>query len=86
MIENDKNEKEKTEAKNSLEEYIYTIRDEVNSQYEAYVSKEAIFILKISIKRRISPQRFYISSIQILKLQHLISKIKFKTIYLNTVS
>ncbi len=51
MIENDKNEREKTEAKNSLEEYIYKIKDDVTSQYEAYISKEAILILKNSIKR-----------------------------------
>ena len=41
MIQQDKKEKERSEAKNSVEEYIYEIRDKLSNEYEAFILPEA---------------------------------------------
>ena len=43
MIQQDKKEKERSEAKNSVEEYIYEIRDKLSNEYEAFILPEAWF-------------------------------------------
>ena len=40
MIAQDRLEKEKSDAKNSVEEYVYDMRDKVYSMYEEFVSEE----------------------------------------------
>jgi len=40
MIQQDKKEKERSEAKNSVEEYIYEIRDKLSNEYEAFILPE----------------------------------------------
>jgi len=40
MIQQDKKEKERSEAKNSVEEYIYEIRDKLSNEYERFILEE----------------------------------------------
>jgi heat shock protein 4 len=37
MIQQDKKEKERSEAKNSVEEYIYEIREKLSNEYERFI-------------------------------------------------
>ena len=46
MISQDRKEKERSEAKNSVEEYIYEIRDKLSNEFERFVLPEVDFILK----------------------------------------
>lgn len=41
MIQNDRKEKERSEAKNSVEEYIYEMRDKLSNEYEKYILEDA---------------------------------------------
>ncbi len=38
MIQNDKQERDKAEARNSVEEYVYDMREKVSDKYEQYIS------------------------------------------------
>lgn len=40
MIQQDRKEKERSEAKNSVEEYIYEIRDKLSNEYEKFCQEE----------------------------------------------
>jgi len=40
MIQQDRKEKERSEAKNSVEEYIYDIRDKLSNEYDRFVSED----------------------------------------------
>ena len=40
MIAQDRLEKEKSDARNGVEEYVYDMREKVYSMYEEYVSEE----------------------------------------------
>lgn len=40
MIMQDKKEKERSEAKNLVEEYVYEIRDKLSNEYESYITPE----------------------------------------------
>jgi heat shock protein 4 len=40
MIQQDRKEKERSEAKNSVEEYIYEIRDKLSNEYEHHITEE----------------------------------------------
>ena len=40
MIQQDRKEKERSEAKNSVEEYIYEIRDKLANEYEKFIYEE----------------------------------------------
>lgn len=40
MIQQDRKEKERSEAKNSVEEYIYEVRDKLSNEYEKFVSED----------------------------------------------
>lgn len=40
MIQQDRKEKERSEAKNSVEEYIYEIRDKLSNEYEKFILEE----------------------------------------------
>lgn len=40
MIQQDKKEKERSEAKNSVEEYIYEIREKLSNEYERFILEE----------------------------------------------
>jgi molecular chaperone DnaK (HSP70) len=42
MIQQDKKEKERSEAKNSVEEYIYEARDKLSGDYERFISEDVI--------------------------------------------
>ena len=44
MISQDRKEKERSEAKNSVEEYIYEIRDKLSNEFERFVLPEVDFI------------------------------------------
>ena len=43
MISNDKLEKDRANAKNAVEEYVYEMRDKLSSEYEPYVKPEVSF-------------------------------------------
>ena len=43
MIAQDKLEKERADAKNAVEEYVYDMRDKLSGQYEKFI-KEAVRI------------------------------------------
>lgn len=49
MIMQDRLEKEKADAKNSVEEYVYYMRDKICSEYEAYMKEDdrSSFMLKL---------------------------------------
>jgi hypothetical protein len=40
MISQDRKEKERSEAKNSVEEYIYELRDKLSNEFERFVLPE----------------------------------------------
>ena len=40
MIQQDRKEKERSEAKNSVEEYIYDIRDKLSNEFEQFVTED----------------------------------------------
>lgn len=40
MIMQDKLEKERNDAKNAVEEYVYEMRDKLSGEYEKFVSEE----------------------------------------------
>ena len=40
MIANDRLENERANAKNAVEEYVYAMRDKLNTEYEPYVKEE----------------------------------------------
>jgi hypothetical protein len=40
MIQQDRKEKEIAEAKNSVEEYIYDMRDKLSNEYEKFAKPE----------------------------------------------
>ena len=40
MIQQDRKEKERAEAKNSVEEYIYEMRDKLSGDYEKFILEE----------------------------------------------
>jgi heat shock protein 4 len=40
MINQDRKEKERSEAKNSVEEYIYDMRDKLSNEYEKFILEE----------------------------------------------
>jgi hypothetical protein len=44
MIQQDKKEKERSEAKNSVEEYIYEIREKLSNEYERFILEEVKFL------------------------------------------
>ena len=43
MIQQDRKEKERSEAKNSVEEYIYEIRDKLSNEYERHITEEVSY-------------------------------------------
>lgn len=43
MIQQDKKEKERSEAKNAVEEYIYEMRDKLSNDYERFIIEEVKF-------------------------------------------
>ena len=47
MIMQDKLEKERADAKNSVEEYVYDMRDKLYSTYEDFVKEGVRFVIKI---------------------------------------
>ena len=48
MVIQDRREKERSEAKNSVEEYIYEIRDKLSNEFERFVQPKVIR-LKINV-------------------------------------
>ena len=40
MIQQDRKEKERSESKNSVEEYIYETREKLSSDYERFILEE----------------------------------------------
>ncbi len=40
MIQQDTKEKERSEAKNSVEEYIYEVREKLSNEYEKYIHED----------------------------------------------
>lgn len=40
MIMQDKKEKERSEAKNLVEEYVYDVRDKLSNEYEQFITEE----------------------------------------------
>ena len=40
MIQQDRKEKERSEAKNSVEEYIYDMREKLSNEYEKFILDE----------------------------------------------
>lgn len=40
MIQQDRKEKERSEAKNSVEEYIYEAREKLSNEYERYIQED----------------------------------------------
>lgn len=40
MIQNDKQERDKAEARNSVEEYVYDMREKLCDRYEKFVTEE----------------------------------------------
>ena len=40
MIANDRKEKERSEAKNSVEEYVYEMREKLSNEYERFSTEE----------------------------------------------
>lgn len=46
MITQDRKEKERSEAKNSVEEYIYEIRDKLSNEFDKFVLPEVCVHLR----------------------------------------
>ena len=44
MISQDRLEKERADSKNSVEEYVYDIRDKLGNEYEAYLLEDVSII------------------------------------------
>lgn len=44
MIQQDRKEKERSEAKNSVEEYIYEAREKLSNEYERYIQEDVCYI------------------------------------------
>lgn len=59
MIMQDKLEKERNDAKNAVEEYVYEMRDKLGGEYEKFVSED------VSISH--SVPTYYVCSVSILK-------------------
>lgn len=51
MIQQDRKEKERSEAKNSVEEYIYEMRDKLSNEYEKYILPD-VSITFINLKKK----------------------------------
>jgi hypothetical protein len=47
MIQQDRKEKERSEAKNSVEEYIYELRDKLSNEFERFVLPEVYFFISL---------------------------------------
>lgn len=45
MIMQDKLEKERNDAKNAVEEYVYEMRDKLSGEYEKFVSEDVSLLL-----------------------------------------
>lgn len=45
MIQQDRKEKERSEAKNSVEEYIYETREKLSSDYEKFIPEDVVFFV-----------------------------------------
>jgi heat shock protein 4 len=45
MIMQDKLEKERNDAKNAVEEYVYEMRDKLSGEYEKFVSEDVSALL-----------------------------------------
>lgn len=45
MIMQDKLEKERNDAKNAVEEYVYEMRDKLSGEYEKFVSEDVSVLL-----------------------------------------
>ncbi len=43
MIQQDRKEKERSEAKNSVEEYIYDMREKLSNEYEKFILEDVKF-------------------------------------------
>lgn len=48
MIMQDKLEKERNDAKNNLEEYVYEMRDKLHGMFEKFISESVSTVLKQS--------------------------------------
>lgn len=48
MIMQDKLEKERNDAKNSVEEYVYDMRDKLHGMYEKFISESVSRLINIS--------------------------------------
>ena len=44
MIQQDRKEKERSEAKNSVEEYIYEAREKISGDYEKFIKEEVSWL------------------------------------------
>merc|ERR1712202_36468 len=40
MIQNDKQERDRVNAKNTVEEYVYEMREKISTSYEEYISEQ----------------------------------------------
>lgn len=49
MIQQDRKERERSEAKNSVEEYIYEIRGKLSAEYEKFITEDVIIQEKLKI-------------------------------------
>lgn len=49
MIEQDRQEKERMDSKNAVEEYVYEMRDKLSAELEPFI-KEAVSHVLISLK------------------------------------
>lgn len=49
MIEQDRQEKERMDSKNAVEEYVYEMRDKLSTELEPFI-KEAVSQVLISLK------------------------------------
>lgn len=47
MIMQDKLEKERNDAKNAVEEYVYDFRDKLSGPYEKFVCEQVVILFKI---------------------------------------
>lgn len=53
MIQQDRKECERAEAKNSVEEYIYEIRDKIWGDYSNFITEQVFFIKKFTYKKKL---------------------------------
>ena len=47
MVMQDKKEKERAEAKNLVEEYVYEVRDKLANEYESFITEDVSLMLKM---------------------------------------